>query len=135
MGQPKKKVLLASSVKQMLESQGWILYRTFNNEFIFKNDDGEMFSLSHHPKKTNLIYLDDLLRNTPVLHQEFIDAAREEWDLACDPSLQKELQLDIWFDPGAADVSDIQRLLSALSDLNRAVGGFGITLHEAEVVT
>ena len=127
-----RKVLLISTVRNMLVSQEWPIYLFFNNEHIFKNDKGEIIAVPRHPIKPNLIYLSELLNRVPFLRQEFIEAARPEWDLLDDKTLYDNLSIDLWLDPGNAEVSDIQNLFSALSELNRTVGGFGFDWHQAE---
>ena len=134
MGQGNGKVLLGSTVMSMLESQGWSLHRSFNNEYIFKNSDGETLAIPQHPTKPQLICLGDLLNCTPVLRQEFIAVARQEWDIANSETAHRQIQFDIWLDPGNASGSDIEALFSSLSDLNRAAGGFGLTFDNAEAV-
>ncbi|KPK76217.1 MAG: hypothetical protein AMJ79_07565 [Phycisphaerae bacterium SM23_30] len=131
----KRKVLLFSTVKDMLQSQGWSLYRPFNKEYIFKNADGEILAVPQHPDNSRLIYLDELLNRSAVLRREFMEAARPEWALAGDKSGNTHFQFDIWLDPGGAGVWEIEALFLALSDLNRAGGGFGLTLHKTEVIT
>ena len=87
MGDENRKVLLVSTVRDMLKSQGWSLYLSFNNEHIFKNADGAVLAVSHHPTKSQLIYLDELIKRTPVLRQEFIEAAHRQWGIAGSKSL------------------------------------------------
>ena len=134
MGNENSKVLLFSTVRDMLESQGWILYRLFNNEYIFKNEAGDILALPQHPKKPRLLYLDDLLTCSQILRQEFIEAARQEWNMARCESIETHIHFDVWLDPGDADISDIQALFSTLSDLNRAAGGYGLAFCESETV-
>ncbi|MFC1783545.1 hypothetical protein ACFL02_08160 [Planctomycetota bacterium] len=132
MGFENRKVLLFSTVKDMLESQGWSFYQIFNNEYIFKDAEGEVLAIPQHPTKPRLIYLDQLLSCTPVLRQEFIEAASLDWDLSSGKSLNNYLQFDLWLDPGDADSADIQALFSALSELNRAAGGLGLTFQKSK---
>lgn len=134
MGHGNGKVLLGSTVVSMLESQGWSLHRSFNNEYIFRNSDGEILAIPQHRTKPHLIYLNDLLNCTQVLRQEFIAVASQEWDIANSGAANKQIQFDIWLDPGDASGSDIGALFSSLSDLNRAAGGFGLTFDDAEAV-
>ena len=128
MGRRSKKVLLVSTVKKMLESVGWADCMTFNKDFIFKNSDGEVLAIPQHPKKPQLLYLDDLLRSTPVLRQEFVNLASPEWDLSDDQD--EPMQFEIWLDAGRADESDIQAFFSSLSEMDRALGGLGYEFEE-----
>lgn len=130
MGFTHNKVLLVSSVQEMFRSEGWPLYRTFNNSFIFRNADGDQIAVPQHPTKPYLIYLEELLRNSRILRDEFIRIARPEWDLANGESLANQVHFDLWLDPGNAGVSDIQTLFAALSEVNRAAGGLGLTFQE-----
>ena len=77
MGYGNGKVLLGSTVMSMLKLQGWSLHRSFNNEYIFKNSDGETLAIPQHRTKPQLICLDDLLNCTRVLRQEFIAVASQ----------------------------------------------------------
>ena len=134
MGYGNGKVLLGSTVASMLKSQGWSLHRSFNNEYIFKNSDGEMLAIPQHRTKPQLIRLDDLLNCTRILRQEFIAVASQEWDITNSKAAHRQIQFDIWLDPGNASGSDIGALFSSLSDLNRAAGGFGLTFDDSEAV-
>jgi|GEM_PF-1243089 len=130
-----RKVLLFPTLKNMLETEGWSLYLSFNNEYLFKNEAGKILAIPQHPKKPQLIYLDDILKCTMILRQEFIELARPEFDTISDHSINSQIQFDIWIDPGNADVSNIQELFTSLSDLNRAVGGYGLDFIETEADT
>ena len=129
-----RKVLMISTVRNMLVSEEWSTYLFFNNEHIFKNSKGQIIAVPQHPTKPNLIYLGELLKRVPFLRQELIEAACAEWDMADDKALSANLRLDLWLDPGNAEVSDIQNLFSSLSELNRAAGGLGFDWHENESV-
>ena len=130
-----RKVLLLSTVRDLLASQGWSLDHSFNQEYIFKNDAGEILGIPKHPTKARLINLDDLLGCTQLLREEFTQAARLEWDISSSESLDTEMQFNLHLNPGACDVADIHTLFSSLSDLNRAVDGFGLTFLEPEAIT
>ena len=123
--QEKRKVLLASTLRDLLKPQGWYLYLSFNNEFLFKNNKDEILAVPQHPTKPHLVYLDELLKRSPVLRQEFIDAARPEWDIADEPLSLTHLHFDLFIDPGDAGIAEVQAVLTALSELNRSAGGFG----------
>ena len=132
MGYANGKVILVSTVRDMLGSQGWSLYRSFNNEYIFRDTEGDLLAVPQHPTKPHLIYLDELLECTHILREEFIQVARPEWDISRGKDLHNQIHFNLWLDPGNAGVSDIQALFSALSELNRAAGGFGLTFQEYE---
>ena len=125
-------VIPLSTVKAMLEAEGWAFYRTFNQEYIFKDENGAVLALPQNPHRPRLIYLDELLRCTQILRKEFVRVARPGWNITGENEGPNALQFEIWLDPGEAGVSEIQGLLTALSDLNRAAGGFGLTFEEAE---
>ncbi|MBN1764172.1 MAG: HDOD domain-containing protein [Sedimentisphaerales bacterium] len=133
MGHENRKVLLVSTVRDMLATQGWLLYQTFNKEYIFKNSEGEILAFPQHPSKPQLIYLDEILKRTRILRQEFIELARQDWVISKNPSLDLDIHFDISINPGEANVSDIQKLFSTLSDLNRAACGFGLSFHETTI--
>ena len=135
MGHENRKVLLFPAIKDMLEAEGWSLYLSFNKEYLFKNEDGEILAIPQHPKKPQMVYLDDILKCTMILRQKFIELARPEWDLSSDNSIDSQIQFNIWLDPGDADVSDIQELFTTLSDLNRAAGGYGLDFNETQATT
>ena len=123
-----KKVLLASFVKTALGEKGWTFNIFFNNEYIFKNQQGDILAIPHHPNNPALVYLDDLLSHALALGPEFIAAARPEWDIVNSSQASQKQHFDFWLDPGQASVWDIQEFLSALSQVNRASGGLGLTL-------
>jgi len=125
-------VIPLSTVKAMLEGEGWTFYRTFNKEYIFKSADDKVLALPQNPNRPRLIYLDELLQCTQVLRKEFVKVSRPEWNITGEDDAQNTLQFDLWLDPGAADAGEITALLTALSDLNRAAGGFGLSFNEAE---
>ena len=125
-------VIPLSTVKAMLEGEGWTFYRTFNKEYIFKGAGDEVLSLPQNPHRPRLIYLDELLQSTEVLRKEFVKVSRSEWNITGEDEGHNALQFDLWVDPGAANAGEINELMTALSDLNRAAGGFGLTFNEAE---
>jgi len=125
-------VIPLSTVKAMLEGEGWVFYRTFNNEYIFKGEDGEVLSLPQNPHRPRLIYLDKLMQCTQVLRKEFVKVSRPEWNITGEDEGHDALQFDLWVDPGGASAGEVNALLTALSDLNRAAGGYGLTFSEAE---
>ena len=127
-------VIPLSTVKAMLEGEGWAFYRTFNKEYIFKDESGEVLSLPQNPNRPRLIYLDELLQSTEVLRKEFVRVSRPEWNITGEDDAHNTLQFDLWLDPGAAGVGEVATLLTALSELNRAAGGFGITFEQAEEI-
>ncbi|MBN2377442.1 MAG: hypothetical protein JXD22_13655 [Sedimentisphaerales bacterium] len=124
----RKKVLLASFVKTTLAAKGWTFNIFFNNEYIFKNKLGDILAIPHHPTNPALVYLDDLLCHAVDLGPEFIAAARPEWDIIDTKESSQNLHFDFWLDPGQASAWDIQEFFSALSQVNRASGGLGLTL-------
>lgn len=123
-----KKVLLASFVKSALGAKGWTFNNFFNNEYIFKNKQGDILALPHHPTNPALVYLDDLLGQASGLGPEFVAAARPQWDIIHSKASSQSLHFDFWLDSGQASAWDIQEFLSALSQVNRASGGLGLTL-------
>jgi len=128
MNSSKKKVLLASFVKSALGAKGWTFNNFFNNEYIFKNKQGDILALPHHPTNPALVFLDDLLGHASASGPEFIAAARPQWDIVHSRESSQNPHFDFWLDPGQASAWDIQEFLSALSQVNRATGGLGLTL-------
>ncbi|MCP4711864.1 MAG: hypothetical protein GY869_24860 [Planctomycetes bacterium] len=125
-------VIPLSTVKAMLEEEGWTFYRTFNKEYIFKGEGDEVLALPQNPNRPRLIYLDELLQCTQVLRKEFVKVSRSEWNITGEDDGHDALQFDLWVDPGEANGVEINALLTALSDLNRAAGGFGLSFNESE---
>jgi len=108
--------------------KGWALGHSSEESILFRDNCDAALAVPLHPTRPDLIYLEDLLSRTPVLHQEFIAEAFDELPA-------EDLRLDVVIAPGQADDEDIRALLDALSALNCALGGAGLAAEQIETVT
>ena len=122
------RVLRTSDVQRQLQHKGWSLAHSSRDTVVFCDDRDKLLAIPLHPTRPDLVYLGDLTPRVPVLRKEFSEAAFEELPL-------EGLGLDVMITPGHATEADIQSLLDALSNLNRALGGSGLTFHNVEAVT
>lgn len=122
------RLLRTSDVQRQLQQKGWSLAHSSKDTMVFCDDRDKLLAIPLHPTRPDLVYLGDLTPRIPVLRREFSEAAFEELPL-------EDVGLDVLMIPGHASETDIQALLSALSNLNRVLGGSGLTFQQVEAVT
>ena len=135
MGNRKRKVLLLSDVRRLLESRGWILQDSCEDREVYRDGEGNLLPIQRHTTDPRLAYLDTALTFVRNLRAELVALAHDEEDVRADEGSPTDLGFDVFIDPGESDVEDIQALFAALSVLDRAAGGFGLTFRQVKEVS
>lgn len=125
---PMAKVLRTSYVQQQMQHEGWSLAHSSSETIAFSDGGDKLIPIPLHPTRPDLIYRSDLIPRIPVLRKEFGDAAFEELPA-------ENVGFDVLLVPGGAEDADIQALFDALSNLNFALGGSGLTFRQVEAMT
>ncbi len=121
------RVLRTSYVRELMERKGWKLTHSTGDTVFFVDNADRLVAIPLHPTRPDLIRLADLTPRVPVLRWEFSNSAFEELPA-------EDAYLDVLIMRGSADDADIQALFDALSDLNVALGGKGLTFEREAVL-
>jgi len=113
MSENNNKSINADLIAKLLESIDWSINISPNRKlYIVKsNKNNKPFCIPACPETPNKIYLQDLVSNLPVLHQEFIDTA------------ESNISFDIYLHKGDATSEDIEQMFLALHEAYNAFGG------------
>lgn len=122
------KVLWTSYIQKQMQDHGWSLTQSSDHTVVFSDKNNELLSIPRHPTRSDLIYLSELTSRTPVLKLEFSEAAFEELPL-------EDVGLEVLIDQSHAEDTDTLAFLTALSNMNRAMGGAGLSFTAIEAIT
>ena len=121
-------VLRKSFVLERMQREGWSPAQASDRGIVLSKAGRTPLPIPLHPTRPDLIYLKDLTERVPVLRREFSDAAFEELPVG-------DFGFEILIVPGQAAATDIQELFGALSELDSALGGSGLTIDRQEART